>query len=126
MMTVRIIDHKRVEMTDDEWKLYEKICRSYDRPNFEGKSLFEEHFEVDGNGIIIFVLPAEKKRTSFEVYSFLVSLMINQHLRVMRAQVESLIREGKQIITDKVKELDDKLKELNATGVNSVEESAEK
>jgi hypothetical protein len=119
-MMNRIIDHKRVDMTDDEWKMYQKICKSYDRPNFEGKSLFEEHFEVDGGGIIIFVLPPPHKRTSLEVYCFLTSLMINQHLRVMRAQSEALIRDTKRVISDRLKELTEQFPK------KSVEESADK
>jgi hypothetical protein len=110
-MMKRIIDHKRVDMSDDEWKLYEKICKSYNRPNFEGKSLFEQHFEVNDAGIIVFVLPPQKKRTSLEVYCFLTSVMVNQHTRLMHAQVEALVREAKQAIAEAIASLKSSVEE---------------
>ena len=46
-MTLRIIDNKRVELTNDEWKTYQEICSSYDKPNFQGKDLFKDIFETN-------------------------------------------------------------------------------
>lgn len=100
-MTLRIVDNKKIEMTNDEWALYEKICKSYDDTNFKGSDLFKDLFETDDAGIIFFLKPPTK-RTSFEVYLFLMSLMQHQHLRLMHAQVD-----------DVVAQLKNKLLELN-------------
>lgn len=97
----RIIDNKRVLITEDEYKYYTKICRSYDAPNRKGEDLFKEHFDTNGEGIIIFVRPPDKRYSSLEVFCFLVSLMINQHLRNAYDQNQKLIEEA----TTKFKEL---------------------
>lgn len=82
-------------MTNDEWTQYESICRSYDEPNFKGSDLFAGLFETDDNGIIMYLRPPSTKRTSFEVYLFLMSLMQHQHLRLMHAQVDDLVLQVK-------------------------------
>lgn len=94
-MPLKIIDHKKVEMTNDEWTLYEKICKSYDDINFKGADLFSGLFESDDNGIIIFLRPPSTKRTSFEVYLFMMSLMQHQHLRLMHAQIDDMCAQVK-------------------------------
>jgi hypothetical protein len=104
-MSLRIIDHKKVEMTNDEWDLYEKICKSYDDVNFKGSDLFSGLFESDDSGIIIFLRPPTK-RTSFEVYLFMMSLMQHQHLRLMHSQIDDVCLQVK----NKLSELDDKSK----------------
>lgn len=53
-MPFRIIDNKKVEMTEDEWSLYQKIVKSYNSITNKGEDLFIDLFEVDDNGIIIF------------------------------------------------------------------------
>lgn len=106
-MTVqtRIIDNKRILITDDEFNMYQKICRSYDAQHRKGEDYFKDHFETNGEGIIIFVKPPHNKYSSMEIYCFLVSLMVNQHLRNMHDQGAKLIEEA----TLKYKELSDKL-----------------
>jgi hypothetical protein len=99
-MVFRIIDNKKVEMTNDEWIMYENICRSYDDVNFKGSELFTGLFEVDDNGIIVFLRPPSTRKTSFEVFLFLMALMQNQHLRLMHKQVDELCAE----IRNKIKE----------------------
>lgn len=94
-MSLRIIDHKKVEMTGDEWDLFEKICKSYDEPHFKGADLFSGLFETDDAGIIIFLRPPSTKRTSFEVYLFMMSLMQHQHLRMMHAQIDDCVAQVK-------------------------------
>ena len=80
------------------------------------ESLFEGHFETS-EGIIIFVKPPQKKYSSLEVYCFLISLMVNQHLRLMHQQVEALVEETKKSVaehlsaqekTDEPEEISDK------------------
>lgn len=102
---IKIIDNKRVEMTNDEYMLYKNISRSYDRPNFNGEDLFRNHFETNDDGIIIFVKPPPNKYTSMEVYCFLTSLMINQHLRISQNQITSLVKEASEKILELISEI---------------------
>lgn len=97
----RIIDNKKVLMTEDQYNFYKNICRGYDRPAFKGELLFQDHFEVDDHGVLLFIKPPQNKYSSMEVYTFLLSLMTTQHISIMREQVETFIEEGK----DKLKEL---------------------
>ena len=90
---LKIIDNKRIEMTEDEWGLYQKICRSYDRPNFKGEELFKNLFETDKNGIIIFLKPPSERQCSMEVIIFILNLMTQQHLRNIHNQVNELCKE---------------------------------
>lgn len=108
----RIIDNKKVLITDDEYSFYEEICKGYDRPNFKGKDLFQDHFESNDEGIIIFVKPPHKQYSSIEVYTFLVSIMVNQQLRLAQEQVQTLISEAKEAIDNKVEEFDKKIEEV--------------
>src|SRR5581483_10182652 len=89
-MTLRIIDNKRVDMTDDEHMMYQKIVKSYTNATNKGEDLFIDLFETDERGIIIFLKPPSVRRTSLEVYLFLMSLMQHQHLRLMQDQVNDL------------------------------------
>ena len=97
-MGLHIIDNKKVEMTDDEWSMYQTICKDYDDPKFnvKGSDLFTGLFETNNEGIIIFLRPPSSKRTSFEVYLFLMSLMQHQHLRQMHTQIDDVVNQVKQ------------------------------
>jgi len=97
-MAFRIIDNKKVDMTQDEWLMYEKIVKSYTIGTNKGEDLFIDLFEVDSDGIIIFLKPPSKRQTSFEVFLFLMSLMQHQHLRLMHAQIDDLCAQVKQKI----------------------------
>lgn len=103
---VSIIDHKKVWMTPDEYRLYEEICKGYDRPNFQGKDLFQGHFESNDEGIITFVLPPQKKYSSMEVFTFLVSLQVNQQLRLAREQMSMLVTEAEGKVRETLQEMD--------------------
>lgn len=105
---IRIIDNKKVEMTNDEWNMYEKICQSYTTTTNKGQDLFIDLFETDDNGIITFLKPPSKRHTSFEVFLFLMSLFQHQHLRIMYSRVDEMAVQLK----DKLSELDKKLAKL--------------
>ena len=79
-MTLRIIDNKRISLTDAEWNLYLETCNRYDSAHRKGKDLFVGLFETDKNGIIIFLKPPTQKYSCMEVYMFLVGIMVHQHL----------------------------------------------
>lgn len=92
----KVIDNKKVEMTNDEHLLYEKIVKSYTTLTNKGEDLFIDLFEVDDNGIIVFLKPPSKRQTSFEVFLFLMSLMQQQHLRLMYKQVDDVVGQMKE------------------------------
>ncbi len=100
-MTARVIDNKKVEMTEDEWNMYQKIVKSYTTSTNKGEDLFRDLFETDGNGIIIFLRPPSKFRTSFEVFLFLMALMQHQHLRLMQDQINEVCKEVREKVKDK-------------------------
>lgn len=111
-VAIRIIDNKKILLTNDEYSSYEEICRAYDRPNFKGKDLFQDHFEVNEDGIIIFVKPPHKKYSSMEVFTFLISLMVNQQLRIAQDQISTMIIEARQKFVEQFAEIDSLKKEL--------------
>ncbi len=97
---IRIIDHKKVEVTDDEWTMYQNIVKSYTTINNKGEDLFIDLFESDDRGIIIFLKPPSKRQTSFEVFLFLMALMQHQHLRLMHQQIDEACAQIKEKIKD--------------------------
>lgn len=115
-MPLRIIDNKKVEMTNDEWRQYEEISISYDdkAANFKGSDLFSGLFETDDNGIIMYLNPPSTKRMSFEIYLFLMSLMQHQHLRLMHNQIDDVCGQVKS----KLNQIDDMLSKMK---INSIE-----
>jgi hypothetical protein len=86
-MSIRIIDHKKLDMTEEEFTMYNSICRSYDRPNAKGEDLFKDLFETDNDGIILYLKPPSKGYTSMEVFLFITSVFLQQHLRLMHGQI---------------------------------------
>lgn len=100
-MSIRVVDKKKLEMTDDEWTMYQKIVQSYTTATNKGEDLFIDLFETDESGIIIFLKPPSKFRTSFEVFLFLMSLMQHQHLRLMHQQVDEVCKEIREKMKDK-------------------------
>jgi len=104
-MAIRVIDKQKVDLTEPEWNLYQKICRSYDTPTMKGEFLFADLFHSDDSGIIIFLVPPSKRQTSFEVFLFLMSVMQNQHLRKMWEQVDDVCAQMK----NKMAELESKI-----------------
>ncbi len=111
---IRIIDNKKVWVTPDEFRYYEEICKGYDRPNFNGKDLFQDHFEVNDDGVIIFVKPPHKKYSSMEVYTFLISLQVNQILRIIQEEIASLIREAEEKFKEKAAEMNTAMERMNS------------
>ncbi len=91
IMTLRIIDNKRIDLTDDEYALYKSICKAYAKlPHIIGEDFFKDLFETDERGMIIFLRPPQTK-FSIEVYLFLVNIMIHQQLGISSKQVDDLI-----------------------------------
>lgn len=107
MRKLRLIDNKKIALTQDEFVLYGEICKSYDRPNFDGKDLFRGLFETDDNGIIVFLKPSGKHYTSMEVLTFLQNIMIHQYL-------ENICNEHNEAMKELNKMKDHVMEELKA------------
>lgn len=99
---IRIIDNKKLALTQSEWDLYQSICRSYDRPNFKGEELFKDIFESDNDGVIIFLKPPASRYTSIEIFLFISAIFQHQHMRQMHDQLKQLMNE----VRTKLKEVE--------------------
>lgn len=95
-MTIRVVDSKRLDMTDDEWGIYNNIVKSYTTVSNKGEDYFMELFETNDDGIIMFLRPPSKRQTSLEVFLFLMSLQCHQHLRLMHNQIDEAVGEIKK------------------------------
>jgi hypothetical protein len=100
-MGLRIIDNKKIDLTEDEWAMYQKIVKSYTSLTNKGEDLFIDLFETDNDGIIIFLKPPSKRQTSFEVFLFMMSIMQHQHLRSMQKQIDDLCVQVREKIKNK-------------------------
>ena len=110
-MPIRIIDNKKVDVTEDEWKMYETICQSYDNPpSQKGRDLFIDLFASDDNGIIVYLKPPHNRLCSFEVYLFLMSLMQHQHLRLLHKKMDEKLNDITKQVESKLSELEEKSK----------------
>lgn len=112
-MALRIIDNKRVNLTDSEWQLYQEIVKVYTTQMRSGEDYFKDLFETDSNGIIIFLKPPTKNYSSMECFMFLVSVMIHQHLGSACTRVDALIAEAKEV-TREARLAIDELKNLSS------------
>lgn len=83
---IRIVDNKKVDMTHDEYALYEKIVRAYTSETNKGEDFFYDLFESDDNGIIVFLKPPSTRRTSFEIFMFLMAIQQQQYLRELKKE----------------------------------------
>jgi hypothetical protein len=90
-MGIRVVDNKKLDMTDDEWTMYQQIVKSYTTLSNKGEDLFMDLFETNEEGLIIFLKPPSRRQTSLEVFLFLMSLMQHQHLRLMHHQVDEAV-----------------------------------
>ena len=102
-MAIKVIDNKKIDLTDDEWHMYRKIVSSYTTVTNKGEDLFIDLFETDENGIIIYLKPPSKRQTSFEVFLFLISIFQHQHLRLIYSRVDDVCAQMKE----KMKEIDE-------------------
>lgn len=107
-MPTYVIDNKRIDLTNDEWTMYQKIVKSYTSLTNKGEDLFIDLFETDEHGIIVFLKPPSKRQTSFEVFLFLMAVQQQQHIRIMYDQVADIGRQLK----DKIRDIDEKLSKL--------------
>lgn len=106
---IKIIDNKKVRLTEAEYNLYKSIASSYDRPDgFKGSELFKELFETDNNGNIIFIRPPPNNRpVTMEVYMFLISIMVHQHIGGACFEVDEFLKEARQVLKEMKQTLQD-------------------
>ena len=108
-MAIYIIDNKKIDLTSDEWRLYEQIVARYTTPPYQkGEDLFVGLFETNDEGYIVFLRPPQVRHTSFEIIMWLQNTLINQQLRLSHQKVDDLCRR----LEEKSKLLDQKLEEL--------------
>jgi hypothetical protein len=100
-MSIRIVNNKKLDMTNDEWDMYQKIVVSYTTPTNKGEDLFIDLFETDNNGIIVFLRPPSRRQTTFEVFLFLMALFQHQHLRLMHSQIDDMCVQIKEKLKGK-------------------------
>ena len=92
---IRAVGNKRLDLTDPEFLVYEKISE------LVGKNEFCDLFDTDNNGKIISVFPPIDKPVSMVVVYFLFNVMINQRVRVF----DSLIQDV-DIIKEKISKME--------------------
>jgi hypothetical protein len=92
-MTLHIIDKKKIDLTDDEWAMYQRIVASYTKlPYQKGEDFFIDLFETDADGLIVFLKPPSQRQVSLEIFLFCMSVMQHQHLRSMQKQMSNLCK----------------------------------
>ena len=92
-MSFVIIDKKKVDLTGDEYQMYKNIVASYTKPPYQkGEDFFIDLFEVDEEGIILFLKPPSQRQVSLEIFLFCMSIMQNQHMRKMQDQVNDVVK----------------------------------
>lgn len=104
-MAIRVVDNKKLDMSESEWEMYQKIVKSYTTLSNKGEDMFIDLFETNDDGIIMFLKPPSKRHTSLEVFLFLMSLFQHQHTRLMYAQVDDVCAQ----MREKMAEIDAKL-----------------
>lgn len=93
---LRLINNKRIDLTQEEFDLYEQLCKTYSRDHFDGKDLFVNLFETDKDGLIIFLRPPTAT-FSMEIVIFLQNIMTHQHLRKIYKEHEEALKEFNEL-----------------------------
>lgn len=104
-MSIRIIDNKKIDLTEDEFQFYQELCRSYDRPNAKGSDLFMGLFETDDKGIIVFIKPPSVRYTSMEVFCFVCALYQHQHIRLIQTHCEKVCADLTQKVNEAIADM---------------------
>lgn len=92
---MRIVDNKKLDLSDQEYSEYIKICRSYDRASFRGEEIFKGLFETDDAGQIVYIRPPSNRYTSMEAIIFMFVIANSQQLRELKGAVNKMIADAK-------------------------------
>jgi hypothetical protein len=107
---IKIIDNRKVDLTQDEWNLYVEICRSYDKgTQFKGENLFVGLFESDDNGQIVFLRPPSDRYTSMEAICYIQNIMLEQSIRQMNKRVDAFLLDIKSKVDNLISNANKKL-----------------
>ena len=87
---MKVIDYKKVDMTEEEYAYYLRLVEQFSKPNYDGKEQFRDVFDVDGDGCISFIRPPLGREIGWGVLFFLQNLMINQRLRRIERKIGKL------------------------------------
>lgn len=104
-MAIRVVCNMKLDLTNDEWGLYQNIVKSYTVGQNKGEDMFIDLFVSDEQGLIKFIKPPSKRQTSLEVYLYLLTIQQAQQLRQINKQVDDMVGQ----IKDKLAEIDRKL-----------------
>jgi len=89
-MSIRVVDFKQLDMTDEEFAYYNQLVEAFSGGNYSGKEQFHDMFDVDNDGCITIIRPPIGKEVGWAILVFLQNLMINQRLRRLERWVRSL------------------------------------
>jgi hypothetical protein len=106
---MRIIDNKKIDLTDSEWEMYEEILKSYENQVKNPKDLFADLFETNNYGHIVFLKPPSFKQTSLQIFLFLMAIFEHQNARLMHKKVNDMCNRMDNKMQDLLK-LEDELK----------------
>jgi len=90
-VSLQVVDHKPVDMTDDEFGYYKRLVAEFTVGMSDGRDQFRDLFDVDGDGCITFIHPPIRRQVGWGVLFFVQNLMISQHLRKMEKQVNGMV-----------------------------------
>lgn len=96
----RVIDYKKIDMSNDEWIYYQKLIKTFSTNDSSGSQYFHDLFDADDDGYIYMIHPPFGREIPWAVIMFLQNLMINQHER-----------KRDRIFENKLQEFEDKIKE---------------
>lgn len=97
---IKIIDNKKIDLTESEYQLYQDLVKAYSGPGKNGAEQFKDLFETDDQGLIIFLKPPTRNYSSMECYLFIVNVMIHQHLGNSCARADLALKEVKSFLIE--------------------------
>src|SRR5580692_11761769 len=94
-MAIRVVCNMKLDLTNDEWGLYQNIVKSYTVGQNKGEDMFIDLFVSNDQGQILFLKPPSKRQTSLEVYLLLLTFQQAQQLRQINKQVDDMVEQIK-------------------------------
>ena len=91
-MAQYVIDHKPIDMTDEENDYYRSLVSEFTNGTYNGREQFRDLFDVDSDGCITFIHPPIRRELAWVVLFFVQNLMINQRLRRIERLVGALAK----------------------------------
>jgi hypothetical protein len=98
----KVIDYKKVDMSDDEFKYYKHLVEVFSDKNIDGSIYFKDLFDVDDDGFITLI--KTEKSVPWAVLFFVQQIMVSQRLRTV------------DDINKVLKKIDNRLKKLENSG----------